>query len=138
MNGAEPTLELDLRSPVPPFEQIRAGISAFVDAGVLAPGDRLPSVRALAADLGVAPNTVVRAYRELESAGVVRTARGKGTVVADRPRGALTADDDRTARTLEAAVHSALAAGWDRERVQRVVEATLVSPPAPVDRKDTP
>ena len=69
---AEPAVEIDLRSPVPPFEQIRARIADLVAAGELPAGTRLPSVRTLAGDLGIAPNTVVRAYRELEAAGVVR------------------------------------------------------------------
>ena len=82
---AEPAVEIDLRSPVPPFEQIRARIADLVAAGELPAGTRLPSVRALAGDLGIAPNTVVRAYRELEASGVVSTRRGAGTRVAERP-----------------------------------------------------
>ena len=79
---AEPAVQIDLRSPVPPFEQIRARIADLVAAGELPAGTRLPSVRALAGDLGIAPNTVVRAYRELEAAGIVTTKRGGGTRVA--------------------------------------------------------
>ncbi|MFQ4148906.1 GntR family transcriptional regulator [Arthrobacter sp. LAPM80] len=73
---------LDLQSTVPPFEQIRLRILDLAAAGDLAVGTKLPSVRALAADLGVAANTVARAYRELEQAGVVVTAGRSGTAVA--------------------------------------------------------
>jgi len=116
---AEPAVEIDLRSPVPPFEQIRARIADLVAAGELPAGTRLPSVRALAGDLGIAPNTVVRAYRELEADGVVRTARGKGTVVADAPPAP---DDAAVGAAVERAVALARAAGWDAARLRRAVD----------------
>ena len=116
MNGF---VSLDTASPVPPFEQIRARIADLVAAGELPAGTRLPSVRALAGDLGIAPNTVVRAYRELEAAGVVRTARGKGTVVADAPPAP---DDAAVGAAVERAVALARAAGWDAARLRRAVD----------------
>ncbi|MFB9071788.1 GntR family transcriptional regulator [Citricoccus parietis] len=72
---------------MPPFEQLRARITALVDDGSLTPGSRLPSVRALAADLGIAVGTVARAYRELEAAGYVVSRRRHGTTVAETPPG---------------------------------------------------
>jgi DNA-binding transcriptional regulator YhcF (GntR family) len=75
------TLALDLDGGEPPYEQIRTQIAGQVASGELAPGTRLPTVRALAATLGIAPNTVARAYRELEYAGVVSTRGRNGTVV---------------------------------------------------------
>lgn len=75
-------LQVDPRSPVPPYEQVRSQVVAQVDAGQLRPGDRLPPVRRLAGDLGLASGTVARAYRELEAAGVVVTRGRNGTVVA--------------------------------------------------------
>lgn len=68
-------------APVPPYEQVRAQLADLISVGRLRQGDRLPSVRQLASGLGLANNTVVRAYRELESAGLVRTRRGSGTQV---------------------------------------------------------
>ena len=79
-------LEVDSRSPVAPYEQLRQQITALVLAGGLAPGDRLPSIRQLANDLGIAGGTVARAYRELESDGVVSTRGRHGTVVEGPPR----------------------------------------------------
>jgi DNA-binding transcriptional regulator YhcF (GntR family) len=76
-------LEIDASAADPPYEQIRAQIAEHVDSGRLPPGTRLPSVRALAETLGVASNTVARAYRELEHAGVVTTRGRNGTVVND-------------------------------------------------------
>jgi DNA-binding transcriptional regulator YhcF (GntR family) len=79
--GAPTVITLDAGNGEPPYEQIRAQIRAQVDAGDLPPGTKLPTVRALAADLGVATNTVARAYRELEHAGVVSTRGRSGTIV---------------------------------------------------------
>ena len=75
-------LTVDHSSAVPPFEQVRDGLAAAVRNGELAAGDRLPTVRRLAADLGLASNTVARAYRELEESGVVETRGRNGTFVA--------------------------------------------------------
>ena len=73
---------VDHSSPVPPFEQVRDGLAAAVRTRQLAPGDRLPTVRKLADELGLASNTVARAYRELEQAGVIETRGRNGTFVA--------------------------------------------------------
>ncbi|MFD9412052.1 GntR family transcriptional regulator [Streptomyces sp. NPDC059989] len=73
------TVHVDTTSAVPAYEQIRAQVADLVLAGHLAEGDRLPPVRQLAADLGLAIATVARAYRELESAGMVKSRRGAGT-----------------------------------------------------------
>jgi DNA-binding transcriptional regulator YhcF (GntR family) len=69
-------IAVDPRSPVPLFEQIRAQIAAAIRSGQVLPGQRLPTVRQLAADLRLAVNTVARAYQELEAAGLVET-RGR-------------------------------------------------------------
>jgi len=73
---------VDLEVAEPPFEQVRAQLAGLIATGQLLPGDRLPTVRALAADLGLAANTVARAFKELEAAGLVETRRRAGTVVA--------------------------------------------------------
>ena len=73
---------IDPASPVPPFEQLRSQIVAEIAADELVPGERLPTVRRLAEDLGVAPGTVARAYRELETAGFIETRGRNGTFVA--------------------------------------------------------
>ena len=79
-------LVVDTSSPVPPFEQLRLQLIAQIERRELPPGTQLPTVRRLAADLGLAPNTVARTYRELEQAGLVRTAGRRGTVVAEPSR----------------------------------------------------
>jgi|RhiMetdeSRZDD1v2_1073273.scaffolds.fasta_scaffold71597_2 DNA-binding transcriptional regulator YhcF (GntR family) len=78
-------LEIDPAGPVPPYEQIRAQLAALIAGGSLPPGTRLPSIRQLAGDLGIAPGTVARAFRELEQVGLI-TSRGRhGTRVAEHP-----------------------------------------------------
>jgi DNA-binding transcriptional regulator YhcF (GntR family) len=74
-------ITVDSASPVPPFEQVRAQLATQIADGALVPGTRLPTVRQLADDLGLAVNTVARSYRELEAAGLVETRGRGGTVV---------------------------------------------------------
>jgi GntR family transcriptional regulator len=75
-------VRVDDSSPVPPFEQLRAQIAALIEGGELEQGHQLPPIRQLANDLGVAPGTVARAYRELEAAGLVESNGRRGTRVA--------------------------------------------------------
>jgi DNA-binding transcriptional regulator YhcF (GntR family) len=77
-------ITVDPHAAEPPYEQIRAGIIARIDEGALRPGDRLPTVRQLAQDVGVAANTVARAYRELEETGHIDTRGRSGSFVAGR------------------------------------------------------
>ncbi|THJ67562.1 GntR family transcriptional regulator [Arthrobacter echini] len=74
-------LRLDATSAVPPFEQLKQAVLAAANSGTAAVGTRLPPVRILAAHLGIAANTVARAYRELEQAGVVETRGRAGTLI---------------------------------------------------------
>jgi len=109
-------------SSVPLFEQLRLNIIERADDGTLAPGTRLPAVRSLAADLGVAPHTVARAYKELEAAGVVATRGRNGTVVCARDEawGSLSAAESELAAAAKAQGASfaeavqLLAAAYDR------------------------
>ncbi|MDR2996957.1 MAG: GntR family transcriptional regulator [Microbacterium sp.] len=77
-------IAIDADSPTPPFEQLREGLRDRIASGALHPGTKLPPVRALAASLGLAANTVARSYRELEADGFVETRGRGGTVVAPR------------------------------------------------------
>lgn len=117
-------LEVDLASGVPPYEQIRSQVVAHASAGRLRAGDRLPTIRALATDLGVAAGTVARAYRELEAGGVVTTRRRSGTVVAE----GAPATDDAMSATVRAFVTTARAAGLGDEAVLDLVRGALLTP----------
>jgi GntR family transcriptional regulator len=102
---------IDLRSATPPYEQIRSQISSLVAIGDLAPSSRLPTVRSLAADLGVAVGTVARAYKELEAAGVVESRRRGGTIVAGVAAGAGNAAPAPVPEEVTAAVDRYIDAG---------------------------
>ncbi|MFF5077737.1 GntR family transcriptional regulator [Actinoplanes sp. NPDC000266] len=80
-------ITIDHGSPTPPYEQVRLRIAELAATGALTAGEKLPPVRALAAELGLAANTVARAYRELETAGLVETRGRLGTVVTSRAAG---------------------------------------------------
>jgi DNA-binding transcriptional regulator YhcF (GntR family) len=112
---------LDAQSPVPPFEQVRAQIAAQVTDGTLAVGTRLPTVRRLADDLGLAVNTVARAYRELEAAGIVATRGRGGTFVT-------AAGDEARARVQEEAQRYATLAhdlGFSTDEALAVIRSAL-------------
>lgn len=120
-------VEVDLASGIPPYEQVRLQVVAHVSAGRLRAGDRLPTIRALATDLGVAAGTVARAYRELEAAGVVATRRRTGTVVAEGAVGA----DDGLRRAAAALVATARTAGLVDDDVLGLVRGALLEHPSP-------
>lgn len=118
--------EIDPRSPRSPGEQIQDQVTFAVASGRLAPGARLPSVRGLAAQALVNPNTAARAYRELEHAGVVESRPGDGVYVAQRG-GARCASlsaklvEERLGRAVEEAVAAGLSERELRDVVDRAV-----------------
>ncbi|MCB0907704.1 MAG: GntR family transcriptional regulator [Nocardioidaceae bacterium] len=107
------------RADPPPYDQVKRAIAHRVSDGRLAPGTKLPTVRALAATLGVAANTVARAYRELEAAGVVDTRGRAGTFVSG---------DDASRAAREAAAEfagRARALGLSRDDAVALVDHAL-------------
>ena len=83
-NRAAFEFALDLHSGVPVYRQLIDQVRAGVAAGALTAGDQLPTVRQLAVDLAINPNTVMRAYRELELGGLIETHQGTGTFIANK------------------------------------------------------
>lgn len=131
------SITIDLDDAVPPYEQIRRQIASLIAIGELGPGDRLPTVRALAADLGVAVGTVSRAYKELEASGVLESRRRLGTIVASgqppNARGSATSaagPGPAGYPDLEAAVEALVAAAshtpFDDETVVDLVRGRLM------------
>lgn len=114
-------VRIDTDADEPPFEQLRRQVAQAVAEGRLQPGASLPTVRALAADLGLAANTVARAYRELEGAGVVETQGRRGTFVASQALGTadVRADAEQAATTF---VDAARRLGLSREESVRLVQ----------------
>ncbi|GDY30177.1 GntR family transcriptional regulator [Gandjariella thermophila] len=117
-------ISIDHGSGVPPYEQVRRQLAQRITDHTLAVGARLPTVRRLAADLGLAVNTVARAYRELEEAGLVVTRGRAGTFVA--PAGDLARERAEAAAREYAATVRGL--GIDHAEALRIVRAALASP----------
>ncbi|GAB7108663.1 GntR family transcriptional regulator [Streptomyces phaeofaciens JCM 4814] len=126
---SEPAVHVDTTSQVSPYEQIRAQLAALIVSGRLTEGERLPTVRQLAADLGLAPGTVARAYRELEAAELIRTRRGAGTRVAAPPPGPTRPDPGQLATLARDFTASARALGADPEAVLDAVREALEERP---------
>lgn len=119
-------LHLDPDSPVPPYEQLRAQITTMVATGVVPAGTRLPSIRQLARDLGIATATVARAFRELERDQTISTRGRHGSFVLDAPARVAAAERER--RLAEAARSFAVQTrqlGADPEQALRHVRRAL-------------
>lgn len=111
-----------------PSRQIVTAVLERLARGALAAGDRLPSVRGLAAAALVNHNTVARAYRDLEQLGVVRGENGRGVFVTDAaPAIARREHGDETLRAFEAALRAALASGHTAQTLHAALEAAVAA-----------
>lgn len=93
------SFKLNLESGVPVYRQIIDQVTGGLARGLLKPGDQLPTVRQLAVNLAINPNTVVRAYRELEIRGVLETQQGTGTFISSSPQ--MKSDEAERQRRLD-------------------------------------
>jgi len=119
-------VNIDPRSHIPIYLQIVEGIREAVAAGVYLPGEALPSLRAMAVDIQVNPNTVQRAYDELARAGLIHARRGKGLFVTEEgTASARTCAEQTVHRAFEHGIRTGLAAGLRREEVRTIFEASL-------------
>jgi GntR family transcriptional regulator len=94
-NGAGFEFALDLHTGVPVYRQLIDQVRTGIASGSLSAGDQLPTVRQLAVDLEINPNTVMRAYRELELGGLLETHQGTGTFISDKKMEKKTAERER-------------------------------------------
>lgn len=101
-------ISLDFRSDLPIYTQVVEQVRQLVANGGLKPGDQLPTVRALASELRVNFNTIARAYRMLDEAGIISTQQGRGTYILDEPAPAL--NDELRLASLDALAHRYLEA----------------------------
>ena len=123
-------ITIDPRSHTPPYEQVCDQIRGLVRSRALPPGHRMPPVRRLAGDLGLAPNTVARAYRQLESENILEGRGSRGTFVTATTTATTTATNTATTEetpTPQTAARDyvirATQAGWDRETAIALVTA---------------
>lgn len=122
-------LQVTASDPTPAYEQLRRQLVALILSGAVAPGERLPPLRQLASDLGLAVGTVARTYRELESAGLVASRRGAGTRVLPRTGAPPDAPLGQALRTsAEELVQRARRLGASDEQVLGAVTDALALP----------
>jgi GntR family transcriptional regulator len=123
-------VEVDAASPVPPYEQIREQIARLAEDGVLAEGTRLPTIRQLAGDLGLAAGTVGRAYRELEADGVVVSRVRHGTTVARRRKPTAKQASERLASAARAYAVAVRSLGLGRDDAVAALEQQIAELPS--------
>lgn len=113
---------IDPRSGVPMYSQLIDQVKRSIAVGALSPGERLPTVKQLAVDLTINPNTVARAYRDLERDGVIETSPGRGSFVRESDvRQTRKTVTDVASRALEAAVRDARSIGVARADLEALV-----------------
>jgi DNA-binding transcriptional regulator YhcF (GntR family) len=120
---------IDGRSAIPPYLQIVQQVRQALRMGVLEVGDKLPTVREVVAATAVNPNTVLKAYRDLEREGLVEARVGHGTFVRGLPPGPPPGTHSRLGRSLARWVREAREAGLDDESIESLLQVTLKAAP---------
>ena len=111
---------------IPIYEQIKKGIKGEISLGVLKANEALPSIRDLAAELVINPNTVARAYRELEHEGFITTRKGKASFVAENSTSLIQGEKARLLEDVfDRAISEARKFGLDASEIRRIVESRL-------------
>ena len=123
--GQSITFTLNAGSGIPAYLQIVQQVEQALRMGHLQPGDQLPTVKQVVAEVTINPNTVWKAYSELENLGLVEGRQGVGTFVLRRPQGPPPSTQVRLARSLERWVTSARGAGLDDPAIEALVRSVL-------------
>jgi GntR family transcriptional regulator len=119
------SFRVDGRSGVPPYLQLVQQARQALRMGLLDVGDQLPTVREVVAEVAVNPNTVLKAYRDLEREGLVEARAGQGTFVRALPAGPPPGTHSRLGRSLARWVREAREAGLDDESIESLLKVTL-------------
>ena len=119
------SFRVDSRSVTPPYLQIVQQVRQALRMGLLDAGDKLPAVREVVAATAVNPNTVLKAYRDLEREGLIEARPGHGTFVLKRPPGPPPGTHSRLGRSLARRVRQAREAGLDDESIESLLRVTL-------------
>jgi len=119
------SFRIDSRSVAPPYLQIVQQVRQALRMGLLDVGDRLPAVREVVAATAVNPNTVLKAYRDLEREGLIEARPGHGTFVLSRPPGPPPGTISRLGRRLARWVRQARESGLDDESIESLLRVTL-------------
>jgi GntR family transcriptional regulator len=113
-------------SGVPVYLQLIEQVKHAIDVGALRPGDQLPAIRRVAEDLVINPNTVAKAYRELEHEGVIELRQGSGAFVSENGRAGRVARVRTAQPVLQAVLERLITAGLTPEEIRRLFEAELL------------
>jgi len=116
---------LNTHSGVPPYLQIVQQVKQALQVGLLQEGDQLPTVKEVVAHIAINPNTVFKAYRELEMLGIIEGRTGSGTFVKKRPVGPSPKVQEALSNQLESWINKARKAGLDEESIEALVRIAL-------------
>lgn len=116
-------ININYRDPRPIYEQVKDNFRQLIISGALPPDEKMPSVRELAASLTINPNTIQRAYRELEAEGYIFSIAGKGSFAADTSR-LQTPEQQQAVERLLADARALYRLGFDRARILALIEET--------------
>jgi GntR family transcriptional regulator len=119
------SFRLNTHSGVPPYLQIAQQVKQALQVGILEPGDQLPTVKEVVTQIAINPNTVFKAYRELEGLGLVEGRTGSGTFVKQRPVGPSPEVQEALAHDLESWVARARKASLDDESIEALLRIAL-------------
>ncbi len=119
-------LEINPRSSTPIYQQVVDGVKELVARGILIPGERMPTVRELAVELSLNPNTIAKAYQRLEQEGIIETMRSRGTFVAGRMKVLdMEMAEQQLAGLVERVLVEAYHLGLNREDIKQLFEESL-------------
>jgi GntR family transcriptional regulator len=120
-------IKIDVQSGAPIYAQVVERIKHMIATGELRPGDQLPTVRQLAQDLIVNPNTIARAYALLDQAGIISTQQGRGTYVREHPdeNGLVRMRKEKLASLVNQMIVEALSLGYELSEIREEFEATV-------------
>jgi GntR family transcriptional regulator len=119
------TFRLSTHSGIPPYLQIVQQVKQALRMGILQEGDQLPTVKEVVSMIAINPNTVFKAYRELEMLGLVEGRTGSGTFVSGRPAGPSPEIQSAIANSLTNWINEAKKAGLDEESIEALISSTL-------------
>ncbi len=117
--------QIDGMSRTPVYEQIASQVERHLRLGILKPGDQLPSVRSLSIELSVNPNTIQKAYSELEARGLTTSVPGKGCFISRMSEDALRSANDKKLSDLKEAICDLVLSGVDADEIRAAVEEGL-------------
>lgn len=118
-------LDINPRLSTPVYRQLVNGIKEAVALGILTPGERMPTVREMATELSLNPNTIAKAYQKLEQEGIIATMRSRGTFVAGRTVADLNLAREKLTGLVEKILVEAYHLGLEREEIERLFAESL-------------